>query len=71
VAAARLGAKVTLVARLGRDLFGDQALAGFEAEGINTAYIVRDADEVSGMGACHQTMCARQNPRSKKPMVCC
>jgi ribokinase len=49
VAAARLGAEVTFVARLGRDMFGDKALAGFEAEGINTAYIVRDDEEVSGV----------------------
>lgn len=49
VAAARLGADVTFVARLGRDMFGDKALAGFEAEGIHTDYIVRDADEVSGV----------------------
>ena len=33
VAAARLGAAVTLVARVGRDIFGDQAIAGFEREG--------------------------------------
>ena len=39
VAAARLGAAVTLVARVGRDIFGDQAIAGFEREGINIAAI--------------------------------
>ncbi len=49
VAAARLGAEVTFVARLGRDLFGEQALAGYQAEGINTAYMVRDDDEPSGV----------------------
>jgi ribokinase len=49
VAAARLGAEVTFVARVGRDLFGDCALAGYQAEGINTAYLVRDADEPSGV----------------------
>jgi ribokinase len=49
VAAARLGADVTFVARLGRDMFGDKALAGFEAEGVHTAYIVRDDEEVSGV----------------------
>ena len=30
VAAARLGAQVTLVARVGADMFGDQAVAGYE-----------------------------------------
>ncbi|HTP10851.1 MAG TPA: ribokinase [Anaerolineae bacterium] len=49
VAAARLGAEVTFVARLGRDVFGDRALAGYQAEGINIAYIVRDDEEASGV----------------------
>jgi ribokinase len=49
VAAARLGADVTFVARLGRDMFGDTALAGFKAEGIHTDYIVRDDEEASGV----------------------
>ena len=31
VAAARLGAEVAFVARLGQDMFGDQALAGYQA----------------------------------------
>ncbi len=48
VAAARLGAAVTLVARLGRDTFGDRALAGFAAEGIATDCVVRDPDRPSG-----------------------
>jgi ribokinase len=49
VAAARLGAEVTFVARLGRDVFGDRSLAGYQAEGIKTAYIVRDEEEASGV----------------------
>ncbi len=49
VAAARLGAEVTFVARLGRDVFGDRALAGYQAEGINTDFIVRDNEEASGV----------------------
>ncbi len=49
VAAARLGARVTLVARLGTDMFGDQAIAGYQHEGIDTTYIVRDADHPSGL----------------------
>jgi len=49
VAAARLGAQVTFVARLGADVFGDKALAGLKAEGINTDFIVRDADAPSGV----------------------
>jgi len=49
VAAARLGAHVAFVARLGNDMFGDQALAGFNAEGVNTAFIVRDDTAPSGV----------------------
>jgi ribokinase len=49
VAAARLGAGVTFVARLGRDVFGDRSLAGYQVEGINTDYIVRDDEEASGV----------------------
>jgi ribokinase len=49
VAAARLGARVTLVACLGTDVFGDQAIAGYQREGIDTTYIVRDAEHPSGI----------------------
>jgi ribokinase len=49
VAAARLGAKVAFVARLGADTFGDRALAGYEGEGIDTSYIVRDPEAASGV----------------------
>jgi ribokinase len=43
VAAARLGAEVTLVAKVGRDMFGDRAIEGYRAEGIATDCILRDA----------------------------
>jgi ribokinase len=49
VAAARLGAQVTFVACLGSDVFGDQALAGYQREGIDTTYMVRDAQAASGV----------------------
>ena len=49
MAAARLGAAVTFVARLGNDVFGDKSLAGFKAEGIVTDFIVRDPDAPSGV----------------------
>lgn len=48
VAAARLGAQVTLVARLGADMFGDRALAGLKAEGIATDHVVRDPSRPTG-----------------------
>ncbi|WLD11952.1 ribokinase [Planctellipticum variicoloris] len=49
VAAARAGAQVTFVARLGQDAYGDVALKGFHADGIDTQFIVRDAREPSGV----------------------
>ncbi|MDI6829531.1 MAG: ribokinase, partial [Armatimonadota bacterium] len=49
VAAARLGADVTFVARLGNDVFGDLSLNNFEREGIRTDFIIRDQSEPSGV----------------------
>jgi ribokinase len=49
VAAARLGAQVTFVACLGQDMFGDQAIADYQREGIDTSLIVRDKDAASGV----------------------
>jgi len=49
VAAARLGARVALVARVGGDVFGDQAVSGFQAEGVDTTWILRDGDAPSGV----------------------
>lgn len=49
VAAARLGADVTLVARLGTDSFGNEALAAYKQEGIHTDFIVQDPDSHSGV----------------------
>jgi ribokinase len=49
VAAARAGGDVAFIARLGRDMFGDQALAGFKADKIDTRHILRDAKTPSGV----------------------
>jgi ribokinase len=49
VAAARMGAKVTFVAKVGGDMFGDQAVAGYQKEGIATDFIFRDADHATGV----------------------
>lgn len=40
VAAARLGANVTFITKLGRDTFGDLARQTYATEGIDTAYVV-------------------------------
>ncbi len=47
VAAARVGAKVTFISRIGKDAFGEIALAAWGKEGI-TARVVASADEPTG-----------------------
>lgn len=49
VAAARLGADVTLVCKTGDDVFGAQALESFRKEGIRTDYVFRDPGAASGV----------------------
>jgi ribokinase len=49
VAAARLGAEVTLVAKVGSDMFGEQAVENYRAEGIATDLIVRDPGHATGV----------------------
>ncbi len=48
VAAARMGGDVVLVTKVGNDVFGKQAIEGFQKEKINTAYISTDHDKASG-----------------------
>ncbi|MCC6352921.1 MAG: ribokinase [Verrucomicrobiae bacterium] len=49
VAAARLGAEVTFVARVGADAFGDQAIAGYTRDGILVDLIARDEAHATGV----------------------
>ena len=49
VAAARYGADVSFVGRLGRDPFGDELLDGLRAEGVDVEHIARDPKAVSGV----------------------
>jgi len=49
VAAAKLGGDVVLVAKVGDDIFGQEAVQGFTKEGINTDYIVVDSENPSGV----------------------
>jgi ribokinase len=49
VAAARLGGKVTFIAKVGNDIFGEQALQQFKAEGIITDYVVKDPKHPTGV----------------------
>lgn len=49
VAAARLGAEVTFVGRIGQDVFAPIALDMWKAENINTDYVVQDPDHSTGV----------------------
>jgi len=49
VAAARLGGDVTFIAKLGNDIFGQQALQQFKKEGIHTDFILTDPRHPSGV----------------------
>lgn len=48
VAAARMGGDVVFVAKVGDDIFGKQAIEGFQSEKINTNFISTDAEKASG-----------------------
>ena len=49
VAASLLGGEVTFVARVGNDLFGERALAGYRAERLDVRHVTRDATVPSGV----------------------
>lgn len=49
VGAARAGGEVSFVARVGTDVFGDQAVRGFKEAGISVDYVFRDQGEPSGV----------------------
>ena len=49
VAAARAGASVSLIARVGKDAFGTEAIGALEAEGIDTRCIYRDGTAATGV----------------------
>ena len=51
VAAARLGAKVTMVGRVGNDLFGKDQLESLSASGVDTRYVVMDDEAPTGVGS--------------------
>ena len=49
--AARLGADVTFVARVGNDGFGIEAIEAYKTAGINTSFILQDDDQPTGTAA--------------------
>src|ERR1700752_949745 len=50
VGCARLGAKVSFVARIGKDTFGEMALQLYREEGIEAAFIEQTAGHHTGVG---------------------
>ena len=49
IAAARLGAHVTFVGRIGTDAFGEAALAIWARDGVDTHFVIRDPDHATGV----------------------
>jgi ribokinase len=49
VAAVKLGGKVAFIARVGSDIFGEQAIAHFTQEGIGTSAVITDTIHPSGI----------------------
>ena len=49
VAAAKVGAQVFFIAKLGDDIFGLQSLNNFKKEGVNTKYVLQTQDAPSGV----------------------
>jgi ribokinase len=51
VMAARLGAQVTMITKVGSDVFGDQTIANYRQHGIDRAHVFRDPQETTGVAA--------------------
>lgn len=49
VAAAKLGAEVYFIAKIGDDVFAEQSLNNFKKEGINTKYVIQTNEAPSGV----------------------
>jgi ribokinase len=49
VAAARAGGTVSFVARVGDDMFGEEALKGFKKDGLNIDHVIIDKNDPSGV----------------------
>lgn len=46
VMAVRLGARVTMVSRVGSDVFAEQTLQNYRQHGIDTSHVWRDVDQL-------------------------
>ena len=63
VQAARLGAEVYLIGRVGRDALGDQLLANLSRDGVNAEFITRDPE--AGTAAC----CIHVDQRGRNSII--
>lgn len=49
VMARNLGAKVTMITKLGKDMFGEYTFKNYQAQGIDTSFVLWDAERFSGV----------------------
>ena len=49
--AARLGARVTMVGKVGRDVFGEGALRNYREQGIDTTHVLTDPERPTGVAS--------------------
>lgn len=61
VAAFRAGADVTMITKIGRDVFGKGALEFYQKEGMDTAYILEDDDYATGCALINVDAVTAQN----------
>ena len=50
VAAARMGAEVSMIGRVGEDEYGVELIKNLTSEGIDVRYVYKDSDAQSGIG---------------------
>src|SRR5690348_14413406 len=51
VMAARLGARVSMVGKVGRDVFGEGALRNFREQGVDTTHVLTDPERPTGVAS--------------------
>ena len=61
VTAARAGGEVSFIARVGDDMFGAQAVSGFEVDNINVDYVLTDPKKPSGVALIYVDECGENS----------
>ena len=70
VAAHRAGADVRLITKIGKDVFGDLALDFYEAEGIDTEFVLADDEAATGVALICVDKITGQNQILVIPSAC-